>query len=246
MGRGQPRVHGEHAGLHAEAHQHGKHDGAQQVLVARHLRRIQHAAGGESKAGAVVHQEEDTQQRRACAEHRVDQVLDARRDGLLLHGVHHQGQGNQGHHLIEHVHGHGVGAHAQAHQHAVGTHVEAVEAAVVGVVGVVGRGVDPHQHPHHGDERHVEACHAVGAQLNGDGVGQPPQSQARIALQRRRQRAQRGDGQRADGEAVRQPAIVSGQRPDQQRRRDGKNQGKDQQHGKFLLVLIADGTRRSQ
>ncbi len=158
---GKPPVQWEQARLGAKAQQHYKGNGQHQALVTRHRFQVQHAANHKVKAGHIGAEHQNAQQRQGSAHHRVNQVLDARRHRVALHGMQHQREGQQGHGFIEHVEGDDGAGEAQRHEHPQGHQVKTVVPPQVFLLGHVLKGIRTGRSPDKGHDRAEPAARVI-------------------------------------------------------------------------------------
>ena len=101
MGNGQPGVEGEHPRLTAKADGHDKEHRQQQLPVLPRPQGVQHPPGGKQVGGAVALEDKQAQQAQPGPGHREAQIAVGRVQGLPGSDVEHQGDGQQGHHLVK-------------------------------------------------------------------------------------------------------------------------------------------------
>ena len=190
---------GEHRRLHAKAEE-GRHERhLQRLPVLRGPAQIQDAAVGEVQMPhAVVQQKDDADKGKRRAGQGVHQVLPPGVPGLLVHGVHHQGQRGQGQHLIEEVQGQKVLGVGNAQHHAVGHQPEGEEPVLMPLVGHIVQGVRRHQRPQHRDDGPIDHGGAVDPQGDGERLVEAHHDAGQIAapVQVRQHDAGQGQGRR--------------------------------------------------
>ena len=101
VGDGQPGVEGKHPRLAAEADGHDKEDRQQELPVLPRPEGVQPPPRGKQVGGAVALEDEQPQQTQPGSGHREAQISVGRVQGLPGADVEHQGDGEQGHHLVK-------------------------------------------------------------------------------------------------------------------------------------------------
>ena len=195
--RGQPAVEGEDRRLDAEAEECQDEDRHKLLFVARNLVHVQNAAVGEGEGvgvAAEVH-EADEHQRRAG--HGVEDVLFARAPRLVVHLVHDEREGHQGHELIAEVEGEEICRVGDARHDAEGDDKEAEEEVFPPLVRHVGEGVERGHGPEHADDAAEDQRNAVGPEgdrEHGAEVGDMHRHAVRAVDRRKQGRAEDENG----------------------------------------------------
>ena len=160
--RGQPAVEGEDRRLDAEAEE-GQHEHGHELLfVTLHLVHVENPAVGKGEGigiAAEVHQADEHQ---GCAGHGIEDVLLSRGAGLVVHLVHDERQGHQGHELIAEVEGKEVCRVSDARHDAEGDDEKAEKQVFPPLVRHVGEGVERGHGPENADDAAEDEAHPVG------------------------------------------------------------------------------------
>jgi len=226
MGRRQPAVEGEHTRLHPEAQQHQKGRQQQKALLSGQLLRVQHPTGSKVQGGAVGVEDKQAKEHTVGPAQGVKQVFQPRQHRFPFPVVEDQGEGEQGHHLIEQVEGGQIAREAQAYQHPVDRQNKAEKPPGGRLMLHVRPGIDGGQQPHQGNQHHQHPPRPVRAQGQDKLRGQMQQHQlsadqksahqGRPARGRQRKQAVKCDG----APVVHRPQQE--QKPGQQREQGGQ------------------------
>ena len=120
MRRGQPAVQGIQTALGPKPQQHQEDHGENKPFMPGGFFHVQHTACGEGKGVRIGAQQENAQQHQGCTGHGINEILDTGGYRIFFAGVHHHGNGEQGHELVEHVEGGQAAGKAYCHQHPQG------------------------------------------------------------------------------------------------------------------------------
>ena len=114
--------------------------------------RIQLSACGEGEGLDIAGKNKDAEQHQRCAENGIDQVLDARGHRFLIHGMHDQGNREQGHQFIEHIVCNDGTGEAQADEDTERGEIETVEPFQMALVFHVFKGIEAGKTPDDGNQ----------------------------------------------------------------------------------------------
>ena len=123
-------------------------------------------------AGPVEDEKHHRRKGKGGAAEGVDHIFTGGPVVHLGHTVHHQGDGGDGQHLVEEIHGQDVLRHGDAHGGAKGHGEEAIEHGVVLLVLHIIKGVQRRQRPQGGRQTGEQPARAVQTQREGQLVGE--------------------------------------------------------------------------